>query len=159
MYSYSYQEYINNLLGYNLMENNIDLNNTYRKNDVNNLDDYYPEIYKIVYPMVCKSCLYITGEITEELVENLTNEIYDNLEKEEKQEETKNMQTKYRNIRYTNNNLEEKRQRNFLLNDLIKILILRELTERNRPPIPIRPPIPPRPPMGPARPGERPPLF
>ena len=69
------------------------------------------------------------------------------------QEETRNMQTKHRNIRYTNNNLEEKRQRNFLLNDLIKILLLRELTGENRPPVP------PRPPMGPGRPGERPPLF
>ena len=165
MYSYSYQEYINNLLGYNLMENNIDLDtniNTYRRSDGNSLDEYYPDIYKIVYPMVCKSCLYITGEITEELVENLTNEIYDNLEKEEMQEETRNMQTKHRNIRYTNNNLEEKRQRNFLLNDLIKILLLRELTGKNRPPLPPRPPMPPRPPrppMGPGRPGERPPLF
>ena len=48
------------------------------------------------------------------------------------------------------------------LQDLIRILLLRELTGKNRPPVPPRPPMPPRPPrppMGPGRPGERPPLF
>ena len=52
---------------------------------------------------------------------------------------------------------------NFFFNTiLIKILLLRELTGKNRPPVPPRPPMPPRPPrppMGPGRPGERPPLF
>ena len=49
------------------------------------------------------------------------------------------------------------RQRNFLLRDLIRILILRELGRPNRPgPNPMPPPRPPRPPMPPRPP--RPPM-
>ena len=50
----------------------IEINET-KKNE---LEECYPEIYKIVYPMICKSCLYVTEEITPELVEKITNEIY-----------------------------------------------------------------------------------
>lgn len=149
MNNYSYEEYMNNLLGNNMYnQRKMNLNpvelyedSTYNNQTNSELEKGYPDIYKIIYPMICKRCLYINEEITEELVERITNEIYENVEKDESPEEARSEQRKeiYRNgcsnknMRYMyrineeSNQLEEKRQKNLLLNDLIKILVLREL--------------------------------
>lgn len=186
MYNYSYEEYMNNLLGYNMNNrNNMYMMNqpmiepmyeeenvfTYAQSN-SELEECYPDIYKIVYPMVCKACMNINEDITKELVDRLTNEIYEAVENDEIMEETKTSIIKVnysnipnnRNIRRTareesiNDTKEEKRQRNFLLNDLIRILILRELLGNGR-----RPPFsyhrPGRPPFLPNRTGGRPPIF
>ena len=164
MYNYDYNEYMNNLLGYNMPMNRNSMYNTpievyeneniftYKQTD-KELEECYPDIYKIVYPMVCKACLYINEEITEDLVERITNEIYENLEQDETPEETRTSEVKinYSNVQNNRmirhsvknmkleNNREEKRQRNFLMNDLIKILVLRELIgSGRRATIPIR---------------------
>ena len=155
MYNYSYEDYMNNLLGYNMNNrNNMYMMNqpmiepmyeeenvfTYAQSN-SELEECYPDIYKIVYPMICKSCLYVTEEITPELVERITNEIYENLETDEAPQEKRGAEVKinYSNIRNNRNvgqynrNIHEdtekeaKRQRNIFLNDLIKILVLREL--------------------------------
>ena len=172
MQNYSYEEYMNSLLGYPMGTRNVNANimDTYEENNsitynqsAHALEECYPDIYKIVYPMICKACLFINEEITEELVERITNEIYENLEQEEMPEEKRSAQVKVnysnvpnnRNIRYANQRIRtesikeenciETRQRNFLLNDLIKILVLRELIGRGkRPP---KRPMPPRPPI------------
>lgn len=176
MYNYSYNEYMNNLLGYNTQMNRNSIYNnmiepyenenffTYQQTD-KELEDCYPDIYKMVYPMVCKACLYINEEITPDLVERITNDIYENLEQEENPNENRNEEIKMnynniqnsKNIKQTSKNTQientktEKRQRNFLLNDLIRILVLRELIGSGRRPprhmFPQRPPIQPRPPI------------
>ena len=67
----SYEEYMNNLLGKckpiekeiprqeNIAINNIEVENnevnTYEQN-ISQYEMFYPDIYKIVYPMVCKRC-------------------------------------------------------------------------------------------------------
>lgn len=180
----SYEEYMNNLLGKcnrteqdkpiqgditidseieEVQDNEINIS----EQDISKYEMLYPDIYKIVYPMVCKRCLNVQEDITRDLVESITNEIYEVVEKEEEQEDRKETVNcnfyssfkNYRNYRNTprineNNVHKETRQRNYLLNDLIKILVLRELIgSGKRPP---RPPIPPRPPM-PPRPGDFPP--
>ena len=104
------------------------------------------------------------GEITKDLIDRMTDEIYMNFEAEERPTQN-NMRTsslKNGDVRNPNAKEPEVRQspsgRNFLLRDLIRILILRELGRPNRPqfPPPGRPPMPPpRPPMGPG--GNRPP--
>ena len=43
---------------------------------IQELEKCYPEIYQIVYPMVQKACAENRGEITRELVDRLTDEIY-----------------------------------------------------------------------------------
>lgn len=151
MYNYSYDEYMNNLLGYsNQIKQNIYENKTYEEQSMftyNQLEECYPDIYKIVYPMVCKVCMNINENITEDLINRLTNEIYAIIENDEIEEETKSatMRVNYSNIR-NNRNLkqvsrnehittipkQEKRNKNFLLNDIIKILILRELLGNGR---------------------------
>ena len=164
-----YEEYMRSVLGYQPMNNyntydmNYDdweMSNMYTMPRVNNvqiqeLEDCYPEIFRIVYKMVQKACSQNTRPFTRELVDSMTDEVYfaiedrdmvENRDKDEKMakstEKTENRQTIIRNTR---------------LNDLIRILILRELL--GRPGIPGFPGgRPPRPPMRPPRPPMRPPM-
>ena len=100
--------------------------------------------------MIQRSCTQNTRPITREIVDSMTDEIYFAIEDKEmlenREKDSKSIQlTEDRQIR-----------RNTNLNDLIRILIIRELLGRpgfpgGRPPRPpVRPPRPPmRPPMGP----------
>ena len=210
MYNETYDNYIRSILGYptnNQFEQyNQEIpqyqgyqeyrNPTYNTNiniSGNNieLEKNYPEIYKIVYPMVTKKCENVRLEtFSKDDIENMTDEIYYALE--EKQETRVNINltnnisnTKGPNsssaststniakaenrrtdvkIAQTNTENREKRQINRGLRDLIKILLIRELLNRPRPPF--RPPMPnppgpgPRPPMRPPfRPGPGRPPF
>ena len=174
----SYQEYRNPTFNTNI---NISGNNV-------ELENSYPEIYKIVYPMVVKKCENIRSEtFSKSDIENMTDEIYYALE--EKQEKRVNINltndingTKTQNssavstsakvenkrpdVKISQKAIEnsEKRQINNGLRDLIQILLIRELLNRPRPPF--RPPMPnppgpgPRPPMRPPfRPGPGRPPF
>ena len=82
MYNETYDDYIRSILGYpnNNMYNTNSGENDYMYSAQNNsseeLEQYYPEIYKIIYPMVCKSCDNNSSPITRELIENMTDEIY-----------------------------------------------------------------------------------
>ena len=164
----NYEEYMRSVLGYspigNIYTDTYDGRNDYYydmpDNILNrNLDMYYPEIYKIVYPMVCKICNQnMNREITEDMIDNMTDEIYRNVEDvgTELSVQANKMQTPLKNGDVRNPNakepeIRETRQRNFLLRDLIRILILRVLSRPNRPPYrpPVRPPRPPRPPRNP----------
>lgn len=91
MYYNDYDEYMKNVLGYTNMNNNtycsncsygINYNdfdyNNYRKNDVSNIEQMYPEVYRIINPMVCRMCDNNTQPVTEYLIEQMTDDIYDN---------------------------------------------------------------------------------
>lgn len=191
----SYDEYIRSILGYPtsgtnmcnydvnpMMENSIsydtNYSNQYRQNA--ELEDCYPEIYKVVYPMVQKACQMNTRPVTRELVENMTDEIYMAIEANDGvqininlgnnvqsnrsiQQEAKENQHKIETKVSEKNNEEvqnrETRQINRGLRDIIRILILRELL--GRPGFPgHRPPRPPMRPPFPGRPGGgRPPIM
>lgn len=137
---------------------------------IKELEKCYPEIYQIVYPMVQKACAENRGEITRELVDRLTDEIYSAVEDRElvqdrgEAEATKiDAKSTTTNTGKIEKNKEDRycqncdsRQRNTGLNDIIRILLLRELLGRPgfpgfRPPRPPPPP-PPRPPRPPMRP-------
>jgi len=138
------------------------------------LESCYPEIYKIVYPMIRNVCMRNTEPITEEVIDRMVNEVYTNIETGDvitlninlgnsvtTGEKSANTEAK----EGTQNRETESRQRNFLMNDLIRILLIRELLRRqggNRPPFPPRPfpprPFPPRPPMN-RPPMNRPPIM
>lgn len=177
-----YEEYMRSVLGYqngNIYANPYVSNNDFYYNtmpnmeteiktvDTEKLNEFYPEIYKLVYPMVCKICNQNSNrEVTKELIDNMTEEIYINFEADEKQNvnnirnlpplkngDVRNPNAKEPEVRA------ETRQNNYLLRDLIRILILREFGRPGRPGFfgggrpPIAPPPPPnrppRPPMGP----------
>lgn len=181
MYQNSLEEYMRNVFGYQMTQNNTYgenqncncMNAQYMGREGNSeLEECYPEIYKIVYPMVRKACSENTKPITRELVEELTNEIFLTVESNEPvnlninltnevNKTVQNRNTSKEEVKEIHRN-SETRQSNFLLNDLIRVLIIRELLGRpgfrppfpgNRPPFhPGRPPFPgpgPRPPMRP----------
>lgn len=173
----NYEEYMRSVLGYSpspYSERNYTYTDSQEdmysytdempimQQQTQDLTAFYPEIYKIIYPMVCKVCnININRELTKELLEQMTDEIYKNVEPEEEcprkePEPLKNGDVRNPNAKEPEMSQSETRQTNFLLRDLIRILILREFGRPGRPPM--RPPFPPggRPPMGPGGPGMPP---
>lgn len=132
----SYEEYMQNVLGYNTP-------NTYRENEnyyydvartnlnMQEVNKLYPEIYSIVYPVVQKVCTRrnLTG-ITEEQISQMVDEVYNVIEPGDDVVETS---TTTRNGDVKNQKAKETRRppskNNYLLRDLIRILIIRELLQ------------------------------
>lgn len=170
MYNETYDEYIRSILGYPAAESYQNNRNQYSNNvnlENSELEKCYPEIYKIVYPMVSKRCSNSPSNITDEELEKMTDEIYFALENQNETQININLTNNVRSstnaysrpvdkraetkIKENTNEKRETRQFNSGLRDLIKILLIRELLNR-----PGRPPIGPRPPFPP--PGHRPPV-
>lgn len=161
MYNQNYDDYFKNSLNYppDMFNNTYGVDNYYypdyfSRNDYmmngynrnynymsngqmrnQNNENLYPEIYKIVYPMVAKICNANTKPICEELVNDMTDTIYNNIESEDYFEnDTRETELKKGDVRNPNAKpvaTEEREDRNRRpnqsLRDLIKILILREL--------------------------------
>ena len=197
MYYQNYEDYMRSILGYPIQEQNL-FSNTY--SNYNNMEyeyatqmpryskeilDLYPEIYKIVNPMVCKVCEANTKPITKELLEQMTEEIYLNIESDpteyvsqvvnvkvnlpnqDEKRQGKNMGQNIYSSQKKENRIDEKinaenrqvRRKNNILRDLIKILILNQLLGGNmKPPRPrpYRPPFPMRPEINPIPPRPQP---
>lgn len=169
MYNESYDEYIRSILGYpsfnnNNFENEYEYGNPYSY-QTDELEEFYPEIYKIVYPMVTKACDNCIEAISRQTIENMTDEVYSSLEasNEIRQEENRSISSNSKEVKSTvkepinkekrlENRGEDRQFRNRNLRDLIQILIIRELLRRRSFPRPR--PQPPRPGM----PGGRPPF-
>lgn len=172
MFDETYNNYIRNILGYPTTNISDSYESNYNENTrrINSeLEECYPEIYKIVYPMIVKKCNNFRSNVTNEDIENMTNEIYYALEEKNEVQININLTNNVRNNNLNNSrtldkkpdvkisdNKVENRQINSGLRDLIKILLIRELLNRPgiRPPMPG--PRPPRPPM--PGPGPRPPI-
>ncbi len=186
MYYQNYEDYMRSVLGYP-----IERQNTYENYNTmpyehpaypvstrysEEIMELYPEIYKLLNPMVCKMCESNTKPITRELLEQMTEEIYLNIENSpeintvinvrvnlpnEKADNNKSAKAVSSNrtnslnktdIKTSNQKEVEDRsiRRNPTLQDLIKILILNQLLGGNRPnrphPYPPYQPYPPQPP-------------
>ncbi len=88
MYNESYEEYIRSILGYPNYQN-TDFMNTYNNDYIDNrprnvsnaeIEECYPEIYKIIYPMVRKASNDNIEPISPDLIERMTDEIYSSIE-------------------------------------------------------------------------------
>ena len=115
MYNQTYEEYIRSILGYtdNYGDNNqcnysynsqpynqfgfehvnAGMSNNYsdyvsQYNVSGELEDCYPEIYKIIYPMVKKVCNNTIGTVNSEMLENMTDEIFSAIEEDSEGIET-----------------------------------------------------------------------
>jgi len=92
MYYQNYEDYMRSVLGYPIQSQNTyepyNYDEFYYETQIpvgparysNEIMDLYPEIYKVVNPMVCKICEANTKPITRELIDRMTDEIYMNLE-------------------------------------------------------------------------------
>ena len=190
MYDNVYQEYINNMLGgtlrnqslYENMPNNT-YNNFQNQNNTTNmeLEKLYPELYRLLYPMIQAACMRNTKPLTEETIDEMVRDIYSNFSADDATILNINLTNEVRSNEKTNeiqknssskvaskSALETRdsdkketrniRPNNFVLNDLIRILLIRELLGRPGNFPPIRPGFPPpRPGPGPG-PGGRPPF-
>lgn len=92
----SYEDYMRSVLGYPInspdiyepydYRNSQNYEDTYYQNEyVSNLSEeeirgLYPEIYHLVYPMVCKVCAVNSQPLTGELIEKMTDEVYNAIE-------------------------------------------------------------------------------
>ena len=182
MYDNQYEEYIRSVLGYpstaNMNQNQMYQNEYPNPSQIsmrNDLEAFYPEIYKIIYPMVQKACDGNMGANSREEIEQMTDEIYSAIEDNNQINlninlgntvSTTNLNTQNRNKLHKegvqkkssekqeveNRNTEGESRispRNNNLRDLIKILLIRELLRRRHNHFPPRPPHNPRPPMRP----------
>ena len=182
MYDNQYEEYIRSVLGYpstaNMNQNQMYQNEYPNPSQIsmrNDLEEFYPEIYKIIYPMVQKACDGNMGANSREEIEQITDEIYSAIEDNNQINlninlgntiSTTNLNTQNRNELHKegvqkkssekqeveNRNTEGESRispRNNNLRDLIKILLIRELLRRRHNHFPPRPPHNPRPPMRP----------
>ena len=127
----------------------------------NELENCYPEIYKVVYPMVKKVCMKCRSIPNPRMIDDMVEEVCNNLETNDRVElnitvnnevrkdsNTENRTSTVENRASTSENrahvtdnktaatenraatVENRQQRNSGLNDLVRILILRELLGR-----------------------------
>ena len=173
MYNQSYDDYMRSVLGYSNFDgyrmNTMNNMNTMGMNSMNmnnmgmnsmnmsnmgmntqdmsceDIEQLYPEVYRVVYPMVCSSCDRIqfpNAPVTDEMVTRMTNDIYDRVEADGRINIEVSVEVRGESEnRQTSTETRQRRPRNRFLNDLIRILLLRELFRRRRFPgrFPIRP--------------------
>lgn len=185
MYDNSYEEYMRSVLGYpysqggyntyNNIYENTNMYFPYRsgnsRNDIDTLEgeknryeEMYPELYRILRPMVKKVCAdKFIDQISNNDVESMTEDVYRNISSDigvVNINVTSDPGISTRgNMKTKEVPEEEKRSasENPFLRDLIKILVLNQLIN-NRPSRPGRPPMPPPPPRPPYNRPPRP-LF
>lgn len=158
----SYEEYMQSVLGMNFPNTYANKTNDYyepRMQDMNmqEINKLYPEIYGIVYPMVQTACNRRNITMIDEMqINEMVEEIYNALEPREEERQSTETTQNLKNGDVKNPRVKETREarrpnNNYLLRDLIKILLIRELLQGgwqgNMP----------RPPMG--GPGGRPPII
>ncbi len=192
MYYQNYEDYMRTVLGYPVerREEYIPLEQNYnfetRLANAKELENYYPEIYRVVNPIVCEVCNKYNGNYTRENIDVMVDEVYKrvNLNNEinikinldnridkkiQENELNRNNNLKTNTNTNYNRNIENNGKRNIesennrqirpnnpFLNDLIRILILNQILGGGSF-FPERPPRP-RPPVRPPMPPVRP-LF
>ena len=128
----SYEEYMQRVLGYNVPNTYNQTDEYYGMPQINlelqEINNLYPEIYRIVYPIIQKACsVRRFTNITEKQIEEIVDEVYSVVEPEE----TSEVETNLKNGDVRNPRNKETRNRpsrkNQLLRDLIKILVLKEI--------------------------------
>lgn len=111
------------------------------------LERMYPDTYRVIYPMVVSACNGVTMPVTEDMLDAMTDDIYDRAEMDDRISVDINISIENRQDANASQNSNESRQqmgrprpprRNRFLRDLIRILLLRELIGR-RPRFPQRP--------------------
>ena len=162
MYNQTYEDYIRSVLGYSQddrMQHQMQEYNHMQYHEPTqihlvldniNLEDSYPEIYKLVYPMVDKICKNNTKAVTDDLIEKMTDEVFlaveanhstqinINLANETRGSYTRTYngnRSKNRNVQVNKSNeiKEHRHKPNRTLRDLIKVLVIRDLLRPRNP--------------------------
>ncbi len=133
----NYEEYMQTVLGYNIpntykeYENNYYYDTVKINSNMQEVNTLYPEIYRIIYPVIQKACSIRTFvSFREEQIDQIVEEVYNVVEAEEEEADTRKT---INNSEIKNSRTKETRKpakQNYLLKDLIKILVIRELLGR-----------------------------
>lgn len=137
----NYEDYMRNVLGYrtNMNYSNMCMNNQTPYQNMylatNSLERMYPDTYRIVYPMVVSACNMVNMPITEEMLDRMTDDIYDRAIADSRINIDINIEIESREDNNSRQLSDESRQRrprrrNRFFRDLIRILLLRELLGR-----------------------------
>lgn len=105
-----------------------------------NLENLYPDSYRVIYPMVVTSCKNVSMPITEDTLERMVNDIYDKAVSDTKISVNLTVETTSRekaDDRKMPNRPPTRPRRNPFFRDLIRILILRELIGGAHPRYPV----------------------
>ena len=129
----NYDEYMRNLIGYPNMRASMSpyMPPTMAPMEIysDDLERMYPEVYRVVYPMVCFACDNIRTPVTEEMIDMMKDDIYDRVEADGRI--NVEVSVEVRNDEEVQENRQTRpRRRNRFLRDLIRILLLRELLRR-----------------------------
>ena len=149
MYYESYEEYMRNMqrpsqnpyvydvmptYNYNNQEISDDKENLNR-----NMEGLYPDLYRKVYPLVRKVCKKNARNLDADILEELTSEVFVQLENERQETAggevklepriSSGINTNSRSKDEKNQQSRQTRQRNPILHDLIRILIIREFID------------------------------
>lgn len=137
----SYDDYMRSVLGYPSMNcPNMGMNMQTPYQDMNqacdDLERMYPDTYRIVYPMVVSACDMVTMPVTEEMVDRMTDDIYDRAASDSRISIDINIGLESRedsnDRQISNQSMQRRPRRNRFFRDLIRILLLRELLRRRR---------------------------
>lgn len=105
------------------------------------LERMYPDTYRVIHPMVVSACNNVRMPVTEDMLDQMTNDIYDRAEMDDRINVDINITVETRDEENSRQGLDESRQRmpqrrprrrNRFLRDLIRILLIRELIGRRR---------------------------
>lgn len=145
----NYDDYMRNVLGFSNMNcpnyPNMYMNSQMPFQTMNmnqfcdSLERMYPDTYRVIYPMVVSACNNVTMPVTEDMLDAMTNDIYDRAEMDDRINVDINISIENRQDSNASQDVSESRQqggirrprrRNRFLRDLIRILLLRELIGR-----------------------------
>lgn len=149
----NYDDYMRNVLGFSNMNcpncTNMYMNsqmpfqamnmNTNMNQFCDSLERMYPDTYRVIYPMVVSACNNVTMPVTEDMLDVMTDDIYDRAEMDDRINVDINITIENRQDSNASQDVSESRQqggrrrprrRNRFLRDLIRILLLRELIGR-----------------------------
>ena len=158
----NYEEYMQQVLGYSSKNPNIYAPDpiyepTYDRNEFmdqlleDEAQEYYPEIYHSIYPIICNKCEQNNEPISKELIDRMTDEVYQAVDNSTnvvniKIEQNNSQRTPLRTgdtrtptrpneLQRTPKRQEDRveRRTNPYLRDLIKILIIQQLLRNRRP--------------------------
>lgn len=144
----TYDDYMRNVLGSSnmgcpnmCMNNPVPMQNMCQSS--NDLERFYPDCYRVIYPMVVSACNMVTFPISEDMLNRMTDDIYDRAAMDGRINIDINVGVQTREDTSSRQVSEDVRQRiprrrNPFFRDLIRILLLRELLGR-RPGFPFRP--------------------
>lgn len=149
----SYDDYMQSVLGCTNMNcSNMNCSNMFMNNQApyqnmpqsfDYLEEMYPDTYRVIYPMVVSTCNMVNTPVTEDMLDRMTNDIYDRAEADGRINIDINVGIEVRddnNSKQISNDSRQMRpRRNRFFRDLIRILLIRELLRRRRPGFPIRP--------------------